>query len=123
LNVMNAYKDHTPSSSIKSPRDSEIEVILFITRSLKKSEVLKKENYARFVWSIQSNRKLWALLSRDVAHIDNALPNEIKAKILYLGNFVQQYSRKVLKEELTIIPLIDINLAILRGLNDQGAGK
>jgi flagellar protein FlaF len=113
---MHAYKDYSPSSSLKSPRDSESEIILSVTRKLKRCAACKKEDFASFASSVHSNRKLWTLLSIDVSHKDNALQSEVKSNILYLGEFVQQYSRKVLKEDLSVRPLIDINLALLRGL-------
>lgn len=66
------------------------------------------------------NRKLWTLLVSDIADPNNKLSNEIKANIFYLGEFVEYHSRKVISENSTLTPLIDINLALLRGLNDQG---
>lgn len=119
MKAMYAYKDYAVSSSLKSPRDSESDVILSVTRKLREADALRDTDYAAFVASIHLNRKLWSLLSTDVSHENNALPDEIKDRIRYLGEFVQQYSSKVLTEKSSVAPLIDINLAVLRGLGGQ----
>lgn len=120
MSLTHAYKEHTPSSSLKSPRENEFEIILSITRELKRCDTIRTENYNAYISSIYSNRKLWTLLISDVANLDNMLPSDIKSRIFYLGEFVEHYSRKAISDNLCLIPLIEINLAILRGLNNQG---
>lgn len=114
-----AHLNYASSSSIKSPKDTEIEVILKTTRRLKAATKARKVDFSEFVASIQLNRKLWIMLGSDVAHVENALSSELRSQIFYLAEFVQDYSGKVLRDGLDSLPLIEINLAILRGLGGK----
>ena len=118
---MQAYQDFAPTSSIKSPRDSESEIILSVTRRLKRSAPLRATDYAAFVSAVHQNRRLWLLLSADVAQAGNKLPDQLKENISQISAFVVGYSRRILIDDLPMAPLIDINLAILRGLRGSEA--
>ena len=53
----------------------------------------------------------------------NALPDALRARIVYLAEFTRQHSRKVLGREAGIDALVEINTNVLRGLRgDGGAG-
>lgn len=114
-----AYQAYATSSSIKSTKDAEIEIILEATRRLKSARQKRKDDFPAFAEAVQINRKLWITLAADVANSQNALPADLRAKLFYLGEFVQEYSRNVLKEDLDVAPLLDINLSILRGLGTR----
>lgn len=118
---IHAYQSYASPSSIKSARDTEIEIILETTRRLKSAHQDRATRYSAFAEALQTNRKLWVVLAADVAHSNNALPSDLKARIFWLSEFVQHHTRLVLKEDATIGPLIDVNLAILRGLGTRGA--
>ncbi|WP_439522033.1 flagellar biosynthesis regulator FlaF [Marivita sp.] len=114
-----AYQDYASSSSVKSTKDTEIEIIFETTRRLKVANQNRKEDYASFATAVHTNRKLWITLASDVASSENALPPDLRARIFFLGEFVQEYSSKVLQNDLGISPLLDINLTILRGLGNK----
>jgi len=116
---IHAHQSYASPSSIKSAKDTEIEIILEATRRLKSAHQSRGSDYATFAEAVRSNRKLWTILSTDVAHSENALPADLRARIFYLGEFVQQYSRTVLKDDASVGPLMDVNLAILRGLGTR----
>mgnify|MGYP001796370721 CR=1 FL=1 len=63
---------------------------------------------------------MWSLIASSVGDSENQFPPELKARLFYLYEFTLLHSRKVLKGDADIHPLVDINLAILRGLN-QGS--
>ena len=119
--LTHAYHSYAFPSSIKSARDTEIEIILETTRRLKAAHKNRGTQYSAFAEALQANRKLWTVLAIDVAHGENGLPNELKARIFYLSEFVQHHTRLVLKDDVAIDPLLDVNLAILRGLGTKGA--
>ena len=114
-----AYQSYA-STPIKSAKDTEIEIILETTRRLKSAAESRHDDFPKFASALQDNRKLWITLASDVANSGNALPAELRAKIFYLSEFTQDYTRKVLSEKLDINPLLDINLAVLRGLTATG---
>ncbi len=112
---MNAYQSYA-STPVRSTKDTEIEIILETTRRLKLADETRDKNFPTFAAALQDNRKLWITLAVDVADPQNGLPRELRAKIFYLSEFIQTYTRKTLAEELSVEPLLDINLAVLRGL-------
>ena len=58
----------------------------------------------------------------DVANKDNELPEALRAQIFYLAEFTQLHSRKVLRREATVAPLVEINSSVMRGLRmSEGA--
>lgn len=116
---INAQQSYASQSSIKSTKDTEIEIIFQATRRLKSAHQGRGSNYAGFAFAVHNNRKLWTILATDVADTQNALPADLRARIFYLGEFVQQYSRTVLTDGAPIEPLVDVNLAILRGLGTR----
>lgn len=112
---MHAYQSYA-STPTKSTKDTEIEIILETTRRLKRADETRDKDFPTFAAALHDNRKLWITLAADVADSQNGLPRELRVKIFYLSEFVQIYTRKTLTEALSVDPLLDINLAILRGL-------
>jgi flagellar protein FlaF len=60
-------------------------------------------------------------MAADVSDVSNALPAALRAQIFYLAEFTEIHSRKVMNGDATADALIEINSAILRGLNNTGA--
>ncbi len=115
-----AHRAYAPSAeSIRTPRSIEFEVIARITHRLKKA-VLSADRRA-IIDAMHENRLLWTTLATDVASPDNALPEDVRARIFYLAEFTAQHTRKVLNNEATAVPLLEINAAILGGLQSEGA--
>ncbi|WP_296939906.1 flagellar biosynthesis regulator FlaF [uncultured Marivita sp.] len=104
------------TTPIKSIKDTEIEIVLRTTRRLKEHAETRQADYAGFVAALSSNQKLWTMFAVDVANANNGLTTDLRAQIFYLFEFVQTYSRRVLIEDVSIAPLIETNLAMLRGL-------
>lgn len=80
-----------------------------------------KESYPDYAQALHDNRKLWNTLAIDVADKDNALPEQLKAQVFYLAEFTAQHTTKILKDGASIMPLLEINMAVLRGLKTKGA--
>ena len=66
-----------------------------------------------------SNNQLWTVLAADLAHPDNALPEQVKAGLLSLAIFSIKHGQKVLSENVPATTLVEINLKIMKGLRGE----
>ncbi len=103
----------------RTPRDTEYEAISKITHRLKSASARRETDFSAFVQALHENRRLWSVLATDVADADNALPNNLRARIFYLAEFTEQHSSQVLGNKATVEPLLEINMAVLRGLRQM----
>jgi len=108
----------TSAQSVRTPRGTEYDVIAKITAALKTNA---KASFSRLVHALHDNRRLWTLLAADVSDDENKLPEDIRAQIFYLSEFVSQHTSKVLQQKGDVDVLVDINTAVLRGLKPKGA--
>ena len=104
--------------NVSTPRNVEFQVIARITHRMKKA--MQTDNKRGLIDAMHENRMLWNALAADVALDENALPRDLKARILYLAEFTALHTRKVLRNEDTAVPLLEINAAILGGLQTEG---
>lgn len=110
-----AQRGYAPNSSpLKSARRAEYDVIARITSRL--SSAIKAKDFNKLIEAMHENRTLWRRLAQDLSHPDNLLPDELRARLIYLSEFTEQHTRKAIRREVTAIPLVEINTAILRGL-------
>ena len=113
-----AQKAYAPNTaSVRTPRSVEFEVIARITHRLKRA--IQSQNRSALIDSLYENRKLWNTLAADVADPQNALPDDLRARIFYLAEFTTHHSRKVLHENADPVPLLEINAAIIGGLQEK----
>lgn len=116
-----AQRAYAPTTApTRSDRSIEYEVIARVTHRLKKA--VESGQFGKLVEALHENRKLWRTLALDVADDGNALPADLRARIFYLAEFTDQHTSQVLAKRATIVPLLEINTAILRGLKPAGAG-
>lgn len=120
MNAMNlalaAYS--TSAAPARTPRTTEYEAFARITRLMQSANSAASNPFADRARAIHENRRLWNILATDVASEGNTLPRELRAQIFYLAEFTDLHSRKVLKQNADLQPLIDINTAIMRGLRN-----
>lgn len=107
----------------RTPRGIEFDAIARVTRQLHHTASLGPSHYPQFVTALHQNRRLWTLLAGEVAGSDNELPQDLRARIFYLAEFTIQHSSKVLARKASIAPLLEINRAILSGLQSRGAAR
>ncbi|WP_121629354.1 flagellar biosynthesis regulator FlaF [Tropicibacter alexandrii] len=103
----------------QTPRRIEYDLFARITHRIKTAAQAGPLAYPKLVEALSDNQKLWTTLAVDVADSDNGLPDDLRARIFYLAEFVQQHTGKVLAKKARITPLLEINAAILRGLGDR----
>lgn len=123
MNVMHQAKTAYGSTqkTTRTPRGIEYEAFARITHSIKSAD--KKGNFNELVSALHNNRRLWTILASDVAEDTNGLPNELRARIFYLAEFINLQSRQVLKGEAPVGVLVDVNSAVMKGLRMGGTTK
>jgi flagellar protein FlaF len=70
--------------------------------------------------AVHDNRRLWTMLATDLAAEGNALPDALKARLMYLAEFSLLHSSRALRDAAALQPLIDVNTAVMRGLSGDG---
>lgn len=100
-------------NATEEPRQTEYRLFAQVTRALMQSQEGAK---AESVKAVHWNRRLWLALQADCASDANVLPDETRAGIISLAIWVDKHSRKVLKGEAELSPLIDVNRSIMEGL-------
>ncbi len=108
----------TASIPAKPDRALEYDVIAQATSKLK-AAANEATSFPERVATIELNRRLWTVIATSVADAQNSLPPELKAQLFFLYEFTVDHSRKVIKGEADIAPLIDINLSVMRGLKTE----
>ena len=119
LTAQKAYAQN--AAPVSTPRGVEYDAFARVTRHLKSAVSAGSLN--KLAPALHDNRRLWTVLAADVADPKNALPADLRARIFYLAEFTEQHSRKVLQNKVTANPLIEINLAVMRGLRQNGGSK
>ena len=117
ISAQDTYK--SVSQTVKTPKRVEYELFAKVTHQLKLAATQKKSSFPKFVEALHQNRKLWRILASDVAQTGNLLDADVKGQILYLAEFTHAYTSRVMSEQITVRPLLDINAAVLRGLKDN----
>lgn len=120
--IEQARQAYAPTSAvIRTPRSTELQLFSQITARLRRAE--KSGNRRDLIAALHDNRKLWTMIAIDVADVDNALPQALRAQIFYLAEFTGQHTGKVLRHEAEVSSLIDINNAIIAGLAAAGGSQ
>jgi len=106
---------------LHTPRSVEAELISKVTANLKKAASNAKADYPKFISALYENRRLWTTMAVDVADSNNTLPAPLRAQIFYLAEFTEVHSSKIINHDASADVLIEINTAVLRGLNNVTA--
>lgn len=118
---MNAYASpyNLPpraASAIRSPRDVEYSTFSRVTAALRQARSPQEVTAA-----VHLNTSLWNTLLADLMSPDNRLPQGLRADLAGLAVFSAQHGLKVMSNAAGTEPLVDINLAIMRGLRGEVA--
>ena len=116
--ALRGYAEH--SVSTRSDRRAEYEVIARVTQELRDSALKSKTNFPAFAEALHTNRRLWTTLVVDIADAKNPFPKELKGRIAYLAEFTNHQTRRILRDKASVIPLLEVNMALLRGLKKEG---
>ena len=114
LRAQHAYRHHAQAA--KTGRETEYDAFARVTSRIKSAATKGRAGYNDLVDALHENRKLWTILAGDVVSKSNALPSDMRARIFYLSEFTQKHSSLVLRKKASVKPLLEINIAIMRGL-------
>lgn len=118
--ALRGYADN--ANSTRSDRRGEYDVFAKVTQRLRDTATKAKTEFPRYAEALADNQRLWIALAVDVVDENNGLPDDLRARILYLSEFTQDYTRRILRERASVMPLLEINVAVMRGLKQEGAG-
>lgn len=104
------------SAPTRTSRNLEYDAVARITHRIRTADQQGAEGFPNLVKALHDNKTLWNIFAVDVADADNQLPRDLKAQIFYLAEFTSQHTTKVLARQADVVPLLEINTAILHGL-------
>ncbi|MEM1074323.1 MAG: flagellar biosynthesis regulator FlaF [Pseudomonadota bacterium] len=117
-----AQRAYAPNvAPTKTARSSEYDVIARISYRMKSA--IQKNDFIALVEALHENNRLWTTLAVDVGNPENLLPDDLRARIVYLADFTRQHSHKVMQKLESAVPLLEINAAILKGLKSEGTTR
>ena len=100
-----------------TPRSVEYRVFLNITSRLEEAQANNNPKSIDYVTALGDNQLLWNALGADVASVGNELPEQLKAQIFYLAQFMSQHTNLVRNGDADLVAIIDINKMIMEGLS------
>lgn len=105
------------SSVVRTARDAEYDVFSRVTRMLRQAHMT--EDGLELIVAVDKNNQLWTILASDLADPGNKLPDQVRAGLLSLAGFALRHGHQALAGKVGIAPLIDINMAMMRGLRQE----
>lgn len=120
--IEQARQAYAPTQmAIRTDRAIESQLLSQVTARLRRSLTGNVVNFPALASAIHDNRRIWTTLAASVADQENNLPDDLRAKLFYLAEFTDHHSAKVLAGAADAQALVDINTAVMRGLNGQVA--
>ena len=104
------------ATPVRTHRGMEYALFTRVTRKLHAAARLGSGGFAALSAALHENRAMWTTLAADVAGDDNKLPRDLRAQLFYLAEFTTHHTRKVLRGEASVRPLLEINMSVMRGL-------
>ena len=100
-------------------RDAEYDVFSRVTRMLRQAAEVGRGPDT--IAAVDKNNQLWTILASDLADPGNALPDAVRAGLLSLAGFALRHGHQALSGKVSLAPLIDINMAMMRGLRQEAS--
>ena len=108
-----------PTTALKTTRTAEYEIIARITARLRKAMDGGALSFPALAEAMTENRRLWTAFATDLASEGNQLPAGLKTQLLNLAQFTMNHTNAVLEGRASADVLIDINVAVMRGLSGK----
>ncbi|WP_149587173.1 flagellar biosynthesis regulator FlaF [Tabrizicola flagellatus] len=112
-----------PEAPTRSLRSVEYDLLAQVTHRLRSAWAARTTDFPALVRAVTDNIQLWATFASDVALPGNTLPAALRARLFYLYEFTAHHSRTVLEDKASVEVLVDINMAVMRGLRGEGGGR
>lgn len=120
LNAVTPFSERAyGSNALRSARDTEYDVFSRVTRLLR--EASRDGRGRDTIFAVYKNNELWTILATDLSDPANALPREVKAGLISLAIFSLRHGKTVLAGDATIDALIEVNIAVMKGLRGEAA--
>lgn len=119
--AQSAYAPASPATHTQ--RDVEYHAFAHVTGLLSTARDMAHDDPTRtprLAEAMHDNVRLWLALGADVASDANQLPLALRGQILSLANFARTHMTRVLAGAETVDALIDVNMAIMKGLRGDG---
>jgi flagellar protein FlaF len=107
--------------STEAPRDIELRVFEKVTAALESASA-PNAHFTQKIQAAHDNRVLWQTLAADLAGEDNALPVDLRARLLSLAIWVAREAERVIHEGAGMQDMIEINRSIMLGLRTSSQG-
>ena len=104
------------ATQAESPRELEYRAFGMATAALVRVKEGGTSSPREVAEALETNRRLWNVLSSDCATEGNKLPQPLRAQIISLAMWVSRYSSDVLRSGADVTALIDVNRSIMEGL-------
>jgi flagellar protein FlaF len=109
---ISAYKRRKEAAEM--PRELEQRAFTIVIGRLMEG---KEKGGRALIEACYLNQQFWTTLLTDLALPQNALPDQLKARLISIGIWVQRYSPQVMSGAAAVDPLISVNRTILEGLS------
>lgn len=103
--------------ALRTERDTEYDAFSRITFAMRNAA--GGTDAQEIIRAVHRNTELWTILATDLAQAGNALADELKARLLSLAQFSIRHGHAVLNGAANIDVLVDINIAIMKGLRGE----
>ena len=117
LQAKTAYGSST--TPIRTDRGTEYALFTRTTRKMHAAARKGRAGFPELISALHENRTMWTTLAVDVAGSENQLPADLRAQLFYLAEFTEAHTRKVLRREAGVRQLLEVNLAVMRGLANK----
>lgn len=112
--------------SISTPRDIEYNAFVYVTALMTEARDMTEGSeiarFARRAEAMHQNVRLWAALAADCGTPGNKLPPQLRNNIIDLATFARIHMGRVIDGKDTIDALIDVNIAVMKGLKGGESG-
>ena len=120
MNAVPSFAGHGYGSNVvRTARDAEYDVFSRVTRMLR--QAAEEDNGPDLIAAVHKNNELWTILAADLAGSGNGLPDDLRAGLLSLAGFSLRHGHLAISRKAKVDPLIDINIAVMRGLRHEAA--
>lgn len=109
------------NQNAENPRQTEYRAFALFTRAMEDAD--KEENVVERIRAVANNRRLWLTMQMDLLSEENALPDDLKSRLLSIAFWVGRYSLQAMKGEASVAPLIAVNKQIMEGMRPKDPKK
>jgi len=107
------------TAAVRTERGTEYAIFARVTHRMKVVDETDRTAFPALAGAVCDNQRLWSTLAADLMSDHNLLPVALRAQLISLSEFVRKHSMAVLGGRASVVPLIDINTAIMRGLRGE----